>query len=249
MALSLCGTAQAAIVQATVGTYGVAGVELNSSGNAKASTADTDVTGFATLVATDFAAGRGGVIQFEVGANATDTVINATYASGAKTLPITFSESFNDQTFTSATPISGSRAALTPLTDDASDDSSLTFGSIGGGEAVRKVGFTLLSRTAGTNGYPISVTVTANLSGGGTQTISNVTIPGGNGTGDTFFAFIAPEGQAITGLAFDVLNETVAGDRRLVIDDLAFSTVPEPSVLGLVSAGLLLGARRRRRRA
>lgn len=214
--------------------------------------APNDRATFGPAVSAAFTAGRGGVINFEVAENTAGTSLEASYASGAKTLNITASEAFSIQTFSGSTPVSGTFGLLLPSANDSNDNATLTFTGITGGEpgeAVTSVGFALLSRNTGTgtSDYTQTVTVIATFSDGSTATASD-TINGANGTDDTFFGFTAPAGLSIASIGFDPALD--ARDSRTVIDDLGFvtSVVPEPASASLVvlAAGGLLARRRRR---
>jgi hypothetical protein len=84
--------------------------------------------------------------------------------------------------------------------------------------------------------------MTATFSGGTTSTLSRA-LAGTQNNNDTFYGFVAPDGQSITSLA-------VTRSARVPFDDLGFVTtvpIPEPATAAVVAtamAGLL--ARRRR---
>jgi hypothetical protein len=135
---------------------------------------------------------------------------------------------------------------------------AFTFGGISGGTpgetGVIQLGFTALSSNDSVGG-PLNfgtVTAIANFSGGGSVT-ETATINALQGQGDTFFGFVAPSGQTITGFSVSssgLVNGGTTGSPD--IDDIAFITnaaVPEPSTYVLLASGLaLLGLRRLRRR-
>jgi len=252
VAVGLSGSAaQAALVQPTTGTYDEQTTATNSV-DTSATAAPNNAATFSTAVSTAYAADLGGVINFDLSANATDTVLSALYGTSQnKTLTITSNKTLSDQTVTSSTSISGLRVALLGANTlgAGGNDFTLTVGPITGGltnEAVTRVGLTALSRN--TTGFPGSFTLTATYSGGGTDS-STFTLSNTSGAGDTFVGFSAPAGQAISSLAFDGPDATTGQDTRLIFDDLGFvtSVVPEPSMVGLIlipTLGLL--SRRRR---
>ncbi|MCA9247495.1 MAG: PEP-CTERM sorting domain-containing protein [Planctomycetales bacterium] len=234
----------------TVGTYDPASsndVSTNASGNPLGSTLTTDVAGFTTLVSNRFANDFGGVINFGSGATFTATSLEASYGTGAtKTLNIS-TDALSVQTMGTLDVISDTRAAIR----SGGNDISMTFDSITGGaefEAVTQIGVTVLSRDSIASS---TTTVTAFFSGGGSAFITD-TITGPSSNDDTFFSFVAPGGESITGLDFQFVGGP--GDDRLAIDDLAFITaqvfpVPEPSTALLLGLGLVGFAARRRRAA
>jgi hypothetical protein len=237
-------------------------VDTNASGNNLASLLSTDYAGFSALIATEFANGDGGIINFDLpnGSNAnltnsTDTIA-ASFAGGTKTLNITPSTNnsggnFNYTTFSTLTPISDSRGMI-PTSGEHSTATRqrMTFNSITGGdpfEGVVQVGFTVLSRTIA------SSTVTAwAFTDGLTDTndafasISS-SIANSQGGDDTFFSFVAPTNKAITGVLVQYGTATT-GDTRYALDDFAFVTavIPEPGSIAALAAGLGLLALRRR---
>lgn len=238
----------------TVGVYDSTtqtnAVDTNASGNLLTSTLTNDVLGFSTAVANAFSLGFGGVVNFDL-PNGADTSVTsdaagiiASYASGAKSLTFstsvlagtTASSTFNYATFTSLTPISGSRGAIPSVTGA----TEFTLG-ISGAELVQTLGFTLLSRGA----QP--VTVSWFLNGSSTPILSDTEAMGaGSGVDDTFFSYTAPTGSAIT--AVRVTFDGTVADRRHAIDDLGFITVPEPGVSALLLGSAVGLALRRRRR-
>lgn len=257
---TVCGlwasTGRAATSFGTVGTYGPGTNAVDSVADATAGgspvTAGDAYNGFRAAVASAFTAGNGGVIDFEGPAgNDFTTAFTTTYAAGAKSLAVTAAPGFRIASGPStSTQISGN-SAISGATSGSADVAAygFTFGPVTGGspgEAVTRVGFTLLSRT----GYPTNptpFTVTATFSGGGTTVLTS-DITSGNGTDDTFYGFTAPAGQSITGIAISS-NQT---SRPTFADDLGYitSVVPEPASLGLLFPGaLLLAGRRRARRA
>ena len=225
------------------------------------------LTNYKTLIANTFAAGNGGVINFDLpNGSATNlnnqTSFTASYGVGnSKTLIVasaTAGGSANNQmnfsTFTSITPISGSsstdsKGALP--TDSATTAWRLSFSGLPSGEFIDSIGLTVLSRDSKAQTFRLDVYADGNI----TTPFTTVTraIGAGKATDDTFYSFNAPSGSAITSfrITYDTGN-VIASDDRLGIDDLAFTTVPEPGTwalfVSLLGCVLVPAARRAFRR-
>ncbi len=220
-------------------------VDFNATGNSLGSLGGNDVAGFTTAVAAAFALNRGGVVDFEP-SDGTPTAINATYGLGqGKTLPITFStSSMKIQSFSSSKVISGNKGIYTGSESSASF--SFNFGAILNGvpnEAVGRAGLTILGRTGYDSSTP-SFTITAKFSDNTTAALSSsqpkVTT---TGNGDTFYGFTAPAGLSIKSLTVSMAPTQA---KTVLMDDLAFITIPEPASTGVIGlASLALLARRR----
>ena len=129
--------------------------------------------------------------------------------------------------------------------------SNLT-GGVHGETGVMELGFTALSASDPNTGIPINfgtVTAIANFSGGESVT-ETATINSVKGAGDTFFGFVAPVGETITGFS---LASSATGTGAPDIDDIAFITnavaVPEPatSMLFIAAGGIGILMRKFRR--
>lgn len=251
------GAARAAFT--SVGVYDEAAfqpnqVDGNASGNPLSSTAITDAAGFTTAVAAAFAAGRGGVINFDNGSLDADRTFTATYNGGASVVTFTTNADMIISTVNpssgTVTPISNNNAETTTDTgnvmqpDTAANGGAADFTiSMAAGFNVQTIGFTINSRANASYPQNVTVTPTFSISGVGTPLVSN--IGSTKGTDDTFYGFTAPLGESITAIAIDTAS---TGDNaRVTIDDLGF-IVPEPTGVGLLAAAALpLLARRRRR--
>ncbi len=239
---------------ATVGTYDSTSntntVDRNASGNALVSADRNDVAGFTPLVSTAFAAGLGGVINFDTStASGDSSPLSGTYDSGAKGLNIAVSQPYSVISSGNVSPISGSNSLIFPSDSLATNAASFTFSLSGAtlaNEAVTQIGFTLISRRSGD---PTTATVVTTFSDNSTSTAPTIsfTAPGTsnpNPAEDTFYGFTAPAGLSISKLDISFSG----GDGRRTIDDFGFITavVPEPSTALLGALGSLCLLRRRR---
>ena len=205
-------------------------------------------------VAARFSVGRGGVLglnENRYGEVADGLPLNVSYASGAKILTLTPSAAdlllTNNQT--AQTSISGGPGAANAAdglpggafytgagTSFALDVTSITGGALG--EYVDSLGITMLSRAARVHPGTTAVATFSDLS---TATATS-DIDAINAGDDTFFGFVAPAGESITGVTISWTSNLVA------LDDVSFTTIPEPGVLALLGVGLGLVAMRRKRR-
>ncbi len=101
-------------------------------------------------------------------------------------------------------------AFLTPGTSSSNTHESIMTFSAPGSSPVSNLGLTLL----GVGGSPQTVVITANFSGGGTDTRTQSIA--GSAAGDTFFDFAAPSGQSVTSFTW---SSTIG---RPAIDNVAF---------------------------
>lgn len=198
-----------------------------------ANAGQTDQATFAASVATAYANGFGGVVDFDVAGDAltTDPAIVANYASGAKTLTIGLTAG-SALAAAPLAPPSGTTGATNCLsgpdgtTSPTLGDVTFTMGAVTGGAASEKVtsfSFTYLTETA-LNG--LTVTVTATFSDGTTSVVTgtvnrNTTSP----AADTFYGFVAPSGKSIVSVALSS-NTTRADTTHL--DDVGFVTASVP---------------------
>lgn len=238
-------------------------VDRNANGDTLAATGGNDVAGFTSAVATAFASGTGGVIDFDSPNGGTAAVsaqtgsIVATFGNASNkmlALAVTAADPTpaNANKFdlrSSTAGIATISGAFFLISNGAADTNiKLTLGGITGAgaatnERVTSVGFTLLDRST-IAGTPV---VTASFSDGTTGTLNGAafTIAGTNE--DTFYSFTAPTGASVTSVTV-TYNATVA-DARLTIDDFGFTTgivaVPEPGALAGVglTVALLAGYR------
>ncbi|QNN21360.1 PEP-CTERM sorting domain-containing protein [Planctomycetales bacterium ZRK34] len=253
-ALLSAGPTQAAFT--AVGVYDENSVQTNAVDTVATSDANPNqlsLSTFTTQIAAAYAAGFGGVVNFDSGTltdpNTSGTypvsdTFDVSYAGGAKSLRVTDIES-GDYTgpgsFSERTAISGSQF----LAQISSSDFWFDFGAITGGapgEAVTAVGLTVLSRANAS--FPQDVTVLVRFTNDVVISIPS-NIASSNGGDDTFFGIVAPEGESIVRVVVNISNNTAYTG----VDDFAFITsiiVPEPGTCSLLVAGCAILLRRRR---
>ncbi len=215
-------------------------------GNVESSATPLTVGTFSSQVATAFTAGNGGVVNFESGVltspNANDASATMDILFGAgKTLQVTRNDG-TGMKVTSAdstrSPISGTKmlglgGEVVADTDTGQrNDFIFELGAITGGAANERVvafGITLLSRNG--NGWPNTVSATAQFDDGSSSSVTGVSMPKSNGGGDTFFGFAAPAGRYIAAVVIDLPVTGYNADGSpsgayTSTDDLAFITAP-----------------------
>lgn len=229
----------------------------------------SNLADFRTSVSTAFASGRGGVTQFETGVgtalytpNTPFSTINLSYAGGSKTLSLGISK-INDAStaevvrvgsYGSASSVSGMNMldrsnGGTDATEGGYQFNFSLSGSLVPNERVYEFGFSALSRSS----YSSTFTAVATLNDATTQTVTvNMTNVGNNGTGannNQHISFSSPTGKWFTSVSFNTTNTSLV-NQRTIIDDFAFSTIPEPStyaaLAGLLALGLVAYKRRQR---
>lgn len=215
---------------------------------------------YKVTVATAFANGLGGVVNFDENRwseIADGVAFDASFDGGNKSLPITPSITglVLQGNASAHVPISGGAGPADQpvglpggilLGGSTATSASFAIGALTGGdplEIVDSIGLTMLSRASRDYG---TVTAMVTFSDSTTASASHAIGAPGAGNGDTFFGFVAPLGLSITDLS--LTWSTTSGLPGF--DDLAFTTtvVPEPTsaaaLLGL--GGLTMLARRRR---
>jgi len=246
--VGLAGSAAAATVYTSVGSF----PGLSGSGPIKfEATTDTgnqlSHSTFSAAVTTAFTNNTGGVLDYEAanrnndqpGAQGVDFGTGGLFRLG-------FAQLFNTtgtagRTATSGNLITTFGSATPTITIGSIYDSSGNFIS---GAGVTQVGFAMLSR----NDYAATVQVTANFSGGGSSVASRLIGSSADGGENTFFGFIAPDGQTINSLSLVMTRSDTGGSAFMGLDDFGFVTnIPEPSVALIGGFGILALLRRRRR--
>jgi hypothetical protein len=244
--VGLAGAAAAATVFTSVGSFPA----LTGSGPIEfQATTDTgnqlSHATFSSAVTAAFTDNTGGVLDYEF-ANEQDLPGTDVITFGAGGYKLGHSQLFNTASLTAGrTPTSGSA-----MSTFATNTPTITLGPIYdssdnviSGVGVTQVGFAILSR----NDYAANVQVTAHFSGGGTSVASRQ-IGQSAGGQDTFYGFIAPEGQTISSLGLVMTRVDTSGGAFMGLDDFGFVTnVPEPSVALIGGLGMLTLLRRRRR--
>ena len=179
-----------------------------------------DLAAFQALIGPAFDADKGGVVNAEVDSGGMDgqDVIANFGLSGAKS--VTFTNTVGSISRGSGgssgnrLPISGDgRFAKNATTGDFEFDvSAVTGGALG--EVVTHFGATLLYR----DNRDMNPQVTATFSGGGTVTaVADMLMDAPGNSKDTFFGFVAPPGEGIVNVNFDIASYTN-------MDDMAFIT-------------------------
>ncbi|WP_419815178.1 PEPxxWA-CTERM sorting domain-containing protein [Glacieibacterium sp.] len=128
-------------------------------------------------------------------------------------------------------------------------DSTQYFAVRGGGTATITLPSALRSFSMYVGSVDFYNSVTLTLAGGGTQTFTGTTLPGGedgnqtSGNTNRRYFFVADAGERITGLTLS------SGQNSFEIDNLATGAVPEPATWALMIAGIgMVGVAQRRRR-
>jgi len=204
-----------------------------------------DLATFQTAVSTAFTNGNGGVIDFEGGSDSLTGGANevfTTSAFGGRTL------SFTDTGDAGRTlSIGGAGSNRLPISggNALSGQYDLNFGSFsltGGNPADRLThfGMTILQRNQGRN-----FAVTATFSDLSTLTFNTISISADiDSSEDTFFGFVAPDGESITNIAV-----TEGSSNFTSFDDIGIIVTPVPeastvALLGLCGIALILRRRR-----
>jgi hypothetical protein len=256
-ALSL--PAAAAIVTTAVATYDEQVVSTNQpdiiastavSNPARVIDTVAEYAAFKTRVAVAYAAGMGGVLNFDDAHNQRGLDLQGNYASGAKAVlmnlsagPLDDSNPTSPYVLPNADPPGQTISGLRILGKSYLPDMHFEILSIAGGlpsEAVVAFGISILDFDTQNN----TVVGTAYFNDGSTASVQSL-MNGGLTDQDTFFGFVAPAGLAIR-------EVTLTGLSYRHADDLGFITaiVPEPATLLCAGAlgALLLGRRQRRQR-
>jgi len=175
---------------------------------------------FQSLIGPAFAADAGGVVSGESPNDSlgTDDVVIANFGVN-KTKSVTFASTSGNLAFGSGgsdgnrLPTSGNRRFAKSNTGEfVFDIGPVTGGALG--EVITYFAGTLLYR----DNRDMNPQVTATFSGGGTVTaIADMAMGAPSNSKDTFFGFVAPPGEGIVNVTFDLANYTN-------LDDMAFIT-------------------------
>jgi hypothetical protein len=235
-ALAAAGSAEAAFN--TVGVYDPNDApfhnQVDQSGTYESHTGDAgpqnviDLATFRTLLSLAFPLDAGGVVDIEIGSLEGQNIVAKYGVRATESLTITSTSG----TISTGTESGTSDGARLPTSGkrrfSKSDTGDFVFdiGSIAGGvpgEMVTYFAGTLIYR----NNRNMNPHVTATFSGGGTVAATADMVDGAPANSkDTFFGFVAPPGQRIVNVNFDLASFTF-------MDDVAFITSalnPEPAL-------------------
>ncbi len=180
---------------------------------------------FSSQVATAFAEGRGGVINFDNGSLNDNQSFTATFADGAKSIDFV-NQPGHGGTYSISGP-SGDRTGVSGdqfLTRGGNPHFDLVMTNEQGfepDERVTAVGVTILGRDGQGTGrnFRVIAFYTNGLDSGSSSTFRSFDMENGNGTQDSFSGIVAPEGYWITRVRVHSDHGVFVG-----IDDLAFMT-------------------------
>jgi hypothetical protein len=227
-AVTAASAVSAAVMVSTTGVYD----ELTTVNSVDRNAGSITAAQFTADVAAAFAADLGGVIDFDDAGfeNNNTGPITADYGlTDSSTISITIPNTFNSQSSSTISQISGSDYFL----NSSATDLTTTFGF--DGQGVTQLGFTVLGRSSGVDSTVTAVATYSDLSMSSTLS-ADFTSDSTFATQDTFYGFAAPAGLTIDSV---VINYTGTGDTRRGLDDLGFITViPEPTSALAAAAGL-----------
>jgi len=235
-------------------------VDIEHAGNSQT------LAAFKTAVSNAFANDAGGVLDFQTGTSTTGLFhiapsrpIEVLYGIGGSEMltltsavDLTRQVSHTDAAHQAIAISAGTTGSPVNGTLHAQYGNAFTL-TFTGGKPIREVGVTALARNTYSDGTAF---VTATFSD---NTIDARSILGtalnDAGDEDTFLHFLAPTGTSIASLTFNGSGIIPLGPsphlkQRILVDDLGFIAIPEPSTLMLLTTGLstlgLIVYRRRR---
>ena len=223
--------------------------QIDSAATSDLNANQLSLTTFTALVESAFLTKTGGVVTFDNETPGAQGNINFESSPGVKQ----FSNlKFGDGTVLAQIrrTVSGTNvvndlgaADRTPISGSQSFGGSNNYGfEFKPSEGLQTVGLTIISRSGQTGG---TITITATFADTDGLNPVNIAVSdalaSANGTDDTFFGFVAPNGKSLAGLQIVTPYFTR-------VDDLAFTTVvPEPASLALLGVGALALVTRRRK--
>lgn len=253
------------VVLFTVNTVSIANASIVSVGVfdenvVQANSVDISATAYtagqvSVDVASAFATGQGGVIDFDNGTITDSNRLEATFAGGTKTLHVRNDErtwSIGNLGTGTAGALSGGRVLFNGAPDPfptpylnrfVFEDVTDQFG-MSTGDAVTTFGLIVLDLNTSLNGGDNDLEFTITFSDDSTMSLMH-TVPGSFNANDTFFGYQAPSGQSIKEVAISATNNLATDDWAFIVSP---SAIPEPgSVAMLALLGMVTVMRRRSR--
>lgn len=251
----LCTVGAVSIANASIVSVGLFDENVVQSNSVDVSATTYTAGQVSVDVASAFAAGQGGVIDFDNGTITDPNRLEATFAGGTKTLHVRNDErtwSIGNLGTGSAGALSGGRVLFNGAPDPfptpylnrfVFEDVTDQFG-VSTGDVVTTFGLIVLDLNTTLNGGDNDLEVTITFSDNSTLSLLH-TVPGSFNANDTFFGYQASNGQSIKEIAISATNNLATDDWAFIVSP---SAIPEPgSAAMLAMLGMATVMRRRRR--